>query len=108
MLDYSLSPQNNDISLDNVLVRHYYDDMDTIELEPKMPRKPAKPTVAGQRYGSLFAVRKTRKIPGITDWEVKCDCGTVFEVAGHLLTQDRKTFCGCIIVVGLDILLVSD
>jgi hypothetical protein len=53
------------------------------------------PTVIGQRYGKLTATKQTFATRGITYWEVTCDCGKTIEVAGRLLTQGRKTSCGC-------------
>lgn len=54
------------------------------------------PTEIGQRYGNLTVIKQTATKPGITYWEMKCDCGKTLEVAGRRLTQGRVTSCGCV------------
>lgn len=50
--------------------------------------------LTGQRFGRLVAIRPVGKARSVI-WEVKCDCGTVKNVAGPNLVTGNTRSCGC-------------
>jgi len=52
--------------------------------------------LAGQRFGSLLALRRAEKQrPGGVWWTCRCDCGQECDVLSTLLITGKKTHCGC-------------
>lgn len=52
--------------------------------------------IAGQRFGSLTAVRRIDRKRGSNYlWECKCDCGNTVYVTANSLTSGNTKSCGC-------------
>lgn len=53
--------------------------------------------ISGIRSGRIEAVRLIRVEPKTgAIWEAKCDCGTVKEIAGYILSAKMVASCGCL------------
>ena len=54
--------------------------------------------IAGQKFGSLLAVRATdrRIYGGNVVWEFLCDCGTVCFFSGAIVARGATKSCGCV------------
>lgn len=54
---------------------------------------------SGKRFGRLTVLEYTGKQTKSRNliWKCQCDCGTLVEVAGGHLTDDRTQSCGCLI-----------
>lgn len=53
--------------------------------------------MTGRRFGRIVVLEDAG--PGYNrnhNWKVRCDCGTVFEVAGSNLRSGRTRSCGCL------------
>ena len=57
---------------------------------------PKKKDLAGNRFGSLVAVRVAGKKNGSYVWECSCDCGNTTFVCVSKLTNGHTKSCGCI------------
>lgn len=52
--------------------------------------------LTGKTFGKLTAICETGyKIYNKTEWKFKCECGSVIETAGALVTYGQITSCGC-------------
>lgn len=51
--------------------------------------------LAGQSFGKLYVVERSRKRVTEWLWNCQCECGAEVEVRGVLLRQGKKTDCGC-------------
>lgn len=53
--------------------------------------------ITGRRFGRLVVLENAGPgYPRNHYWKVRCDCGTVFEVAGSNLRSGRTRSCGCL------------
>lgn len=60
-----------------------------------MRKAPQKLEIAGQRFGRLVAIERTRgRTAGL--WLCECDCGRSKAIAGSALTMGRTKSCGCL------------
>ncbi len=50
---------------------------------------------AGQRYGRLVAIRRTRTSAGKSMWLFQCDCGEKHTARGTHVRGGRISSCGC-------------
>ncbi|MGV8907199.1 MAG: hypothetical protein ACOH15_11435 [Acetobacterium sp.] len=57
-----------------------------------------KKDISGQRFGHLIALEKAEKIGKDTHtaWSCRCDCGNEIITTKYLLTSGKKTNCGCL------------
>jgi hypothetical protein len=51
--------------------------------------------IAGQRYGSLVAIKPIGKCWKSITWECVCDCGATTSSIVYKLRSGKKTSCGC-------------
>src|ERR1700728_1739346 len=49
----------------------------------------------GNRYGSLYVLKRSPNISTRVMWECKCDCGKVVITQGTSLRSGNSTTCGC-------------
>lgn len=53
--------------------------------------------MTGRRFGRLVVLEDAGPSYGRNhNWKVRCDCGTVFEVAGSNLRLGKTRSCGCL------------
>lgn len=53
--------------------------------------------ITGRRFGRIVVLEDAGPgYPRNHYWKVRCDCGTVFEVAGSALRSGRTRSCGCL------------
>lgn len=51
--------------------------------------------LTGQRFGYLTAIRRLGMKDGKTNWQCRCECGTITEATIDVLRNGRKKSCGC-------------